>query len=235
MKLTGTYTQQGAKLAAQAQAAESGLTITRAAAGSGLTAVTQTAMEQEEQALALYGKSAEGGTCKISAVLVSGQAANDYILREVGLFARLGSGQETLYKLFRLDEPIHVEKASDLTATFYLSETILQAGQLEVVISQQGLVTQQICMQIAQGAANTVNQAVTDHLGDSLAHSELLAQKAAAVHTHGASKITAGTLSGQVMAYDNTNYTRGQLRNIVLSSGEPSGGGNGQIWIQYEE
>ncbi len=54
-------------------------------------------------------------------------------------------------------------------------------------------------------------------------------------HTHGASKITTGTLGGQVMAYDNTNYTRSQLRNIGFGTGEPtsSNAGNGRLYFKY--
>ena len=40
-------------------------------------------------------------------------------------------------------------------------------------------------------------------------------------------------MSGLVYAYDNVNYNTAQLRNIILSSSEPSGGVNGQVWIKY--
>ena len=33
----------------------------------------------------------------------------------------------------------------------------------------------------------------------------------------------------------NTNYTTAQLRNITLSTADPSGGSNGDIWIKYKE
>ena len=56
MKLTGMYTRAGAELAAQAQAQESSLTITRAAAGSGQTPAENSAMANELQALELHDK-----------------------------------------------------------------------------------------------------------------------------------------------------------------------------------
>ena len=128
-----------------------------------------------------------------------------------------------------------MERGTDLTITFYLTETILQEDQVQVVVSQQGLVTQQLCQQLVQGAAGAAGEALSGHMTDTGAHSSLFAQKAAVVHTHPASKVTSGTLGGQVSAYPNTNYTNPQVRSIVLSTGEPSGGGNGQLWVQYEE
>ena len=32
----------------------------------------------------------------------------------------------------------------------------------------------------------------------------------------------------------NTNYTTAQLRNVILSTANPSGGNNGDIWIKYK-
>ena len=43
-----------------------------------------------------------------------------------------------------------------------------------------------------------------------------------------------GSLNGVLTAQNNTNYTTKQVRNITLSTSAPSGGSNGDIWIQYE-
>lgn len=45
-----------------------------------------------------------------------------------------------------------------------------------------------------------------------------------------------GTLTGALVAQSNTNYTTRQVRNIVMSTAEPtaSDGQNGDIWIVYE-
>ena len=233
MKLIGMYTAAGAELAAQAQAEDTVLVITRAAAGSGCTAADQTVMAQEEQALTLHSKRLKGQSVTVPAGLTAAQAAEVYTLKEVGLYARIGSEAEVLYKLFRLDESLTVEPDTDLTVTFYLTETILQAGQVEVTISQQGLVTQEMCQQTAQAAADAVQAGLDGHLADGSAHSALFAQKAAASHTHPASQVTAGTLGGQVAAQSNTAYTTAQVRNIALSTADPSGGSNGQVWIKY--
>ena len=44
-----------------------------------------------------------------------------------------------------------------------------------------------------------------------------------------------GTMIGELVAQNNSNYTVAQVRNIFISTAEPSGGGNGDIWLQYSE
>lgn len=46
--------------------------------------------------------------------------------------------------------------------------------------------------------------------------------------------IAGGTFTGQAKAQNNTAYTTFQIRNAVLSTGNPTGGGNGDIWLKYE-
>ena len=42
-----------------------------------------------------------------------------------------------------------------------------------------------------------------------------------------------GTMTGALVAQNNANYTTKQVRNIIISTAAPSGGSNGDIWIQY--
>ena len=44
-----------------------------------------------------------------------------------------------------------------------------------------------------------------------------------------------GTLTGALVAQNNSNYTTKQVRNVILSTSEPtsSDGANGDIWIKY--
>ena len=48
---------------------------------------------------------------------------------------------------------------------------------------------------------------------------------------------TGGTFEGVVKAQNNTSYSTAQLRNVILSTSDPSGsvGNNGDIWIKYKE
>lgn len=42
-----------------------------------------------------------------------------------------------------------------------------------------------------------------------------------------------GTMTGALVAQNNANYTTKQVRNIIISTADPSGGSNGDIWIKY--
>ena len=41
------------------------------------------------------------------------------------------------------------------------------------------------------------------------------------------------TMAGALVAQNNTNYSVAQVRNIIISTSDPSGGNNGDIWIKY--
>ena len=41
------------------------------------------------------------------------------------------------------------------------------------------------------------------------------------------------TMTAKLIAQSNTDYTIRQVRNIIISSSNPSGGENGDIWIKY--
>lgn len=238
MTLTGCYTVAGAALAAGVLARETALVITRAVAGSGQTSENASALAQQKQQLNLLRKTASGQNCQVQAALSAESSGQEYVLREIGLYAKETGGTEVLYKLFRLDETLTVEPGTDLTVTFYLTESILPAEQVTVNLTQQGLMTQAACESAVQEAKETAiraaEEALAAHAAATGAHSALLAQKAPLSHTHSAAQVTAGTFPGTVKAHDNTSYTVAQLRNIVLSPDAPSGGSNGQLWIQYD-
>ena len=235
MKMTGMYTAQGAQLAARALAEGKALTIIRAAAGSQLTDAQATVMAAQAQALSIHSKVAQDTGCTVAAVLNAADASQTYTLREVALFACLEGEAEVLYKLFRLDESLLVEAGTDLVVTVYLTETILPAQQVQVTVSQQGLVTQAICTQTAREEAQAVQANLEAHKTDSSAHSAVFATKANATHKHSGADIQAGTMTGIVGAMSNIAYTTAQVRSIILSTADPAGGSNGQVWIKYTE
>lgn len=45
--------------------------------------------------------------------------------------------------------------------------------------------------------------------------------------------ISGGTMTGALIAQNNANYTTKQVRNIFISTSDPSGGASGDIWIKY--
>lgn len=233
MKMIGIYTAAGKQLAARAQAEGLSLQITRAVSGSALSEQNADVMAQERQTLSIGSKTAQNGKCTVAAVLNAAEATSMYSLREVGLYAKLAQETEVLYKVFQLNETLTIEPGTDLVLTFYLAETILAADQVEITVTSQGLVTQEVCSQTAENAAQRVRNELGTHVSDTAAHSDLFAGKAPLSHTHSAANITAGTLGGIVVANSNTAYSTAQVRSIVLSSSEPSGGSNGQVWIKY--
>lgn len=42
-----------------------------------------------------------------------------------------------------------------------------------------------------------------------------------------------GTFTGAIVAQTNANYTTRQVRNSIISTGNPSGGANGDMWFKY--
>lgn len=234
MKLTGIYTTGGAAMATQAAAGGKTLTITRAAAGSGTTAVDAAVLTGEKQALSILRQSAQGGQSMIEASLVSSQAGEEYVLREVGLYAQVEGGAEALFKIFTMDESLTVEPGTELSVTFYLTESLLLRDDVAVTVDQTGLATQRVCDEMQAEAIAQSRAALETHKGDGSAHAALFAKKSPVGHTHGAGEIGAGTLAGRVAAQTNTLYDTAQLRNIILSAESPSGGDNGAVWIQYE-
>ena len=42
-----------------------------------------------------------------------------------------------------------------------------------------------------------------------------------------------GTMTGALVAQSNTNYDTAQIRNVIISTSDPSGGSSGDIWIKY--
>ena len=74
-------------------------------------------------------------------------------------------------------------------------------------------------------ALGWLGAAATDHTHTGYAN---------ATHTHSAADIKAGTLTGIVGAMSNIAYTTAQVRSIILSTADPAGGSNGQVWLKYK-
>ena len=46
---------------------------------------------------------------------------------------------------------------------------------------------------------------------------------------------TGGTMTGALIAQTNEDYAVAQIRNVIISTAEPSGGNSGDLWIKYTE
>ena len=56
----------------------------------------------------------------------------------------------------------------------------------------------------------------------------------AALSNLGAVPKSGGTMTGPLVAQTNTSYATAQMRNVIISTADPSGGNNGDIWLKYE-
>nr|DAF97038.1 MAG TPA: Head fiber protein [Siphoviridae sp. ctg6c78] len=60
------------------------------------------------------------------------------------------------------------------------------------------------------------------------------ANASSALSNLGAVPKSGGTMTGPLVAQTNTSYTTAQMRNVIISTADPSGGNNGDIWLKYE-
>lgn len=79
-----------------------------------------------------------------------------------------------------------------------------------------------------QGNYNSLSSTVSDHAGSSSNPHSVTASQV------GAMPKTGGDFEGIVKTMSNNAYTTKQVRNIILSTSDPAGGDNGDIWIKYK-
>lgn len=60
------------------------------------------------------------------------------------------------------------------------------------------------------------------------------ANASSALSNLGAVPKSGGTMTGPLVAQTNTSYTTAQMRNVIISTADPSGGNNGDIWLKYK-
>lgn len=82
-----------------------------------------------------------------------------------------------------------------------------------------------------QSDVNTINSQVSTNTSDISALQSGLSTANANI----ANKLdkSGGTMTGALVAQSNTNYTIAQVRNVIISPDEPSGGNDGMLWIKY--
>lgn len=59
------------------------------------------------------------------------------------------------------------------------------------------------------------------------------ANASSALSNLGAVPKSGATMTGPLVAQTNTSYTTAQMRNVIISTADPSGGNNGDIWLKY--
>jgi hypothetical protein len=133
-------------------------------------------------------------------------------------------------------------------------------GTLGTTVAERGLTTQQFkdkFDEMPEGIKTYLNDTLTEELDTALAvtASETVAGKVElataaetttgtddtrAVHPKGLKveldkklNLAGGTMTGALVAGNNTDYTTAQARNIILSTSDASGGAEGDVWIKY--
>ena len=142
MNFLGYYTDRGKELAVRLLTGTP-LHYTRAAAGSGTTPLSADAMVQEQQALPIGRFRRTGMTVSLPVTLSETLVEEDFTLAEVGLYAQDENGEELLYRIYRLSEPMAITAGERLTVRFYLEETVSQTVSVTVESTGAGLLTEE--------------------------------------------------------------------------------------------
>lgn len=163
MKLTGYYTTAGEKIAAGLLAGAT-LSVTRITAGSGSTALSAAALDQEQQNLGPCEPEVSGTTAVMRCTLSSDQAKAPYFLRELGVYAMDDTQKEVLYLIFRLDEEVSINPAFRLVLRFNLEQTLSDGAGVKVTAPLTGLAAQEDLKTKADLVGGQVPYAQTPHL-----------------------------------------------------------------------
>lgn len=143
MDIQGYFTAKGLNLSAKLLSGAT-LEITRVAAGSGHTEkpASATSLPDIQQTLAVNTPTHSGNTAVIPATLAAAQAAADYTLTELGVYAKDSDQTEILYKIYKLSEPVNITAGGQMVLRFYLEETVSEDVDVMVVCSPAGLITE---------------------------------------------------------------------------------------------
>ena len=163
MKLTGYYTDAGEKIAAGLLAGAT-LSVTRITAGSGSTALSAAALDQEQQNLGPCEPEVSGTTAVMRCTLSSDQAKTPYFLPELGVYALDDTEKEVLYLIFRLDEEVSINPAFRLVLRFNLEQTLSDGAGVKVTAPLTGLATQEDLKTKADLVVGQIPYGQTNHL-----------------------------------------------------------------------
>lgn len=123
---------------------------------------------------------------------------------------------------FKVDIPdnlVKYQSLSTIQATTKVNADTLQGHAADYFATNAGLTASNTKITNLTTDVNRIDNDITD----------ILEQLDGKVNTSG------GTMTGALVAQSNTNYTTRQVRNIIISTDDPSGGQSGDIWIRYTE
>jgi len=120
------------------------------------------------------------------------------------------------------------------TTTYAEARTAVLAGQIPIIRSGT---TIGVCVQAPNSETDETQFVfLIQHSANGGDYYVLTSSDSYAYYRKSWLPITGGTLTGALFAQNNTNYTTKQVRNVTISTAEPtaSDGGNGDVWIVYE-
>lgn len=95
-------------------------------------------------------------------------------------------------------------------AAYFATAAGLSATNTQVAANTNNISTLNSGLSTANNNISTLQTAMTDKLDKS-----------------------GGTMTGALVAQNNADYTTAQVRNVIISTADPSGGSNGMLWIKY--
>ena len=126
--------------------------------------------------------------------------------------------------------PLNADTLQGYTADYFATATGLASVNSTVSAMQNDVTTAKADITTMKSDITTMKSDITTMKSDiTTAKTDISNLK-----TH-KMNISGGTMTGALVAQNNTNYSIAQVRNIIISTEDPSGGSNGDIWIKYSE
>ena len=133
--------------------------------------------------------------------------------------------------------PLNADTLQGYTADYFATATGLASVNSTVSAMQNDVTTAKADITTMKSDITTMKSDITTMKSDiTTMKSDITTAKAdiSNLKTH-KMDISGGTMTGALVAQNNANYTTKQVRNIFISTSDPSGGSNGDIWIKYAE
>ena len=126
--------------------------------------------------------------------------------------------------------PLNADTLQGYTADYFATATGLASVNSNVSAMKSDITTMKSDITTMKSDITTMKSDITTMKSDiTTAKTDISNLK-----TH-KMNISGGTMTGALVAQNNANYTTKQVRNIFISTSDPSGGSNGDIWIKYAE
>ena len=189
MEITGHYTAKGLELSAKLLTGTA-LTITRVAAGGGVTALDAVTMAEEKQVLAVGAVQRAGATVVLPVTLSAVLAEADYTLGEVGVYAQDPEAGEILYRLYRMEPAVDITAGESLVLRLELEETVSETAEVVLSGTAPGLITEEDAVKLIEAhnaawdAHGDIRQLITAHTANKSNPHGVTAAQAGAFQSH---------------------------------------------------